>query len=158
MGSWIVVLVVLSLMGSVFWVMPSTRDRLKMRLRQRAMSLGVKVRMPDQALKERLIRYEDLVLGSMIYECLNFSHQAVSFSGSLYILREGGGAWAFTDSSIPTGIDKSRVLNAANSLPESCRLMVLTANSVFVFWNERGVEEDVDTIHSVLEQVNSSAS
>ncbi len=158
MGSWIVVLVVLSLMGSVFWVMPSTRDRLRMRLRQRAMSEGLKVRMPDQSLKERLIRYEDLVLGSMIYECLNFSHQAVQFSGGIYVLKGKDGSWVFVEESIPLGIDKKGVLNAAQSFPNSCGLFVLTSSSALVFWNEQGEEKDVDTIKSVLEKLNVSMS
>ena len=154
MGSWIVVLVALSLMGSVFWVMPSTRDRLRMRLRQRAMAMGLKVRLPDQSLKERLIRYEDLILGSMMYECLNFSHQAVKFSGGLYVLKGQDDSWAFVEESIPFGIDKDMVLSAAQSLPMSCRLLVLTSNSAFVFWDERGDEKDVDMIQSELERVN----
>ena len=158
MGSWIVVLVVLSLMGSVFWVMPSTRDRLRMRLRQRAMSEGLKVRMPDQKLKERLVRYEDLVLGSMIYECLNFSHQVVKFSGGLYVLKDDEGIWAFVEESIPLGVDKDLVLSAAKSFPETCRLFVVTSNSTMVFWNEQGEEKDVDMIKEVLEKINVSMS
>lgn len=158
MGSWIVVLVALSLMGSVFWVMPSTRDRLRMRLRQRAMAVGLKVRMPDQSLKERLIRYEDLILGSMMYECLNFSHQAVKFSGGLYVLKGQDDSWAFVEESIPLGIDKDMVLSAVESLPNSCGLLALTSNSAFVFWDERGDEKDVDVIQSVLDKVNMSMS
>lgn len=129
-----------------------------MRLRQRAMSVGLKVRMPDQTLKERLIRYEDLVLGSMIYECLNFSHQAVKFSGGLYVLRGLDDSWAFVEESIPLGIDKDRVLSAAQLLPMSCRLLVLMSNSAFVFWDERGDEKDVDMIQSGLEKISMSMS
>ncbi len=129
-----------------------------MRLRQRAMSLGLKVRMPDQALKERLIRYEDFILGSMLYECLNFSHQTVQFSGGLYVVKGQDSTWAFVEQSLPSGIDKGKVISAANELPEACRLLMLTTNGALVFWDEKGEERDVERIKSALESVNASIS
>lgn len=158
MGAWIVVLIVLSLMGSVFWIMPSTRDKQRMKLRQRAMHNGLKVRVPDRVLKERLIRYEELILGTVIYECLNFSRKAVKFSGGLYVLKGDDESWGFIDGSVPLGVNKEVVLESAGSLPESCRLLVLSSNSALVFWDERGEEKDVDLIQTALGQINVSIS
>ena len=158
MGSWIVILIVLSFMGSVFWIMPSTRDREKMKVRQLAMSKGLKVRMPNKTLKERLIRYEDFILGSFIYECLNFSSQVAKFSGGLNVVKSQEGSWAFVDDSLPLGIDEKAVLQAAALLPESCRLLTLSSNGALVFWNERGNERDVENICEALNKINLSMS
>lgn len=155
MGSWIAILIVLSLIGSVFWVMPSTRDRERMKVRQVAMSKGLKVRMPDKALKERLIRYEDLILGTYIYECLNFSSQSLKFSGGLYVVKSEDG-WAFIDNSLPLGVNENKVLSLASSLPQSCGLLMLSSNGALVFWDERGGEKEVAAISQVLNDINVS--
>ncbi|WP_250658486.1 hypothetical protein [Alkalimarinus coralli] len=154
MASWIVVLVVLALMGSVFWIVPSARDRQRMRLRQLAMREGLKVRVPDKALKERLVRYEDIVLGTMLYESLSFSKRRTAFQGALYILKEEGGSWVFTDQSVPAGVDREAVFQAMQVLPASCGLAMLTTGSASVFWNEAGEPEDVEKIKLALDRVN----
>ncbi|UZE97731.1 hypothetical protein [Alkalimarinus alittae] len=156
MGSWIVILIVLSLMGSVFWVMPSTRDRERMKVRQWAMGKGLKVRMPNKTLKERLVRYEDFILGAYIYECLNFSSQTVKFSGGLYVIKDKEGVWSFVEASLPQGIDKAAVLQAANSLPSACHLLMLSSSGALVFWDERGEEKDVNDIYVALNAINES--
>lgn len=156
MASWIVVLVVLALMGSVFWIVPSARDRQRMRLRQMAMREGLKVRVPDKALKERLVRHEDVVLGTMLYESLSFSQRKTAFQGALYLLKEQDGSWAFTDQSVPAGVDREAVFQAMQALPASCGLAMLTAGSASVFWDEKGEVEDVEQIKKALDQVNLS--
>ena len=158
MGAWIVVIIVLSLMGSVFWIMPSTRDRQRMHLRKMATQKGLKDRMPDKALKERLIRYEDEILGSTIYENLNFSHQKVSFSGALLIVKAQGSEWRFIDEQVPMGVKSEVVLEAVGHLPNNCEVVMLTSGSSLVFWREVGEERDVDSIQSALDKINKSMS
>ncbi len=157
MSGWIVILIVLSLMGSVFWIMPSTRDRQRMVLRQEAMRNGLKVRFPDKGLKDRLIRYEDAILGSVMYECYIRSRRKPLIVGNLVLVRdEHSGAWAFRESSLPLGVQgvAEDILGALNELPKSITLALLTSNGVSVFWDERGEEKDVGILLSVMELVN----
>lgn len=159
MGSWIVILIVFALMGSFFWIMPSRRDRVRMELRQKAMRLGLKIRFPDKGLKERLIRYEDFILGSAMYELFIVGNKKPLLSGGFIIIKdEGGASWRFLDVSLPLNLQgiSGRVLQDLEKLPASLSLVMLSSNGVSMFWDERGDESDVECMFDVMGEVNAS--
>jgi len=154
---WIVVFIVLALMGSFFWIMPSPRDKKRMVLRQKAMRLGLKVRFPDKGLKERLIRFEDKVLGTMLYELFIVGRKKPALLGAFFITRdEEGGIWRFIEASLPVNLQavSGRMLQALEKLPVNLNLVMLSSNGFSVFWEERGSEEDVDRLFGVMEEIN----
>ena len=157
MGTWIVIFIVLALMGSFFWIMPSPRDKKRMELRQKAMRLGLKIRFPDRGLKDRLIRFEDNVLGTVMYELYVIARKKPDLSGAFFIIKdEGEASWRFIEASLPMNLQavSGRLLLALEGLPVSLNLAMLSSNGVSIFWDERGVEEDVEQLFAVMEEIN----
>jgi len=156
-GTWIVIFIVLALMGSFFWIMPSPRDKKRMELRQKAMRLGLKIRFPDRGLKDRLIRFEDNVLGTVMYELYVIARKKPDLSGAFFIIKdEGEASWRFIEASLPMNLQavSGRLLLALEGLPVSLNLAMLSSNGVSIFWDERGVEEDVEQLFAVMEEIN----
>lgn len=157
MGDWIVVLIVLALAGSVFWIMPSQQDRKKMGLRQVAMRSGLKVRFPDKGLKERLVRYEDILLGTAMYERILPARQKSMVTGALFIVREDAEReWVFLEKNLQLALQavSEQVVQALMKLPKNIGLVMLSPNGISVFWSERGEERDVELMLDIMDEVN----
>jgi hypothetical protein len=158
-GAWIVIFIAFALMGSFFWIMPSKRDRVRMELRQKAMRLGLKIRFPDKGLKERLIRYEDFILGSAMYELFIVAKKKPLLSGGFFIIKdEGGVSWRFLEVSLPLNLQgiSAQLLKVLEKLPVGLNLVMLSSNGVSMFWDERGDESDVECMFEVMEETNAS--
>jgi len=156
-STWIVIFIVLALMGSFFWIMPSPRDKKRMVLRQKAMHLGLKIRFPDKGLKDRLIRFEDEVLGAVMYELFIVARIKPDISGAFFIIRDDNAiGWRFIEVSLTEGLQSvsDRILRKLEKLPENFSLAMLSSNGVSVFWDERGEVECVDQLFTVMDEVN----
>jgi len=137
--------------------MPSPRDKKRMELRQKAMRLGLKIRFPDRGLKDRLIRFEDNILGTVMYELYVIARKKPDLSGAFFIIKdEGEASWRFIEASLPMNLQavSGRLLLALEGLPVSLNLAMLSSNGVSIFWDERGVEEDVEQLFAVMEEIN----
>jgi len=128
-----------------------------MELRQKAMRLGLKIRFPDRGLKDRLIRFEDNILGTVMYELYVIARKKPDLSGAFFIIKdEGEASWRFIEASLPMNLQavSGRLLLALEGLPVSLNLAMLSSNGVSIFWDERGVEEDVEQLFAVMEEIN----
>lgn len=155
MGVWIVVFIALALMGSFFWILPSPRDRKRMELRQKAMRLGLKVRFPDKGLKERLVRFEDQILGAVMYELFIVTRKKPALTGSFFIIKDEEG-WRFIERSLPLNLQNisESILGELKLLPDNFDLIMLSSNGTSVFWDERGEDEYVDQLYGVMTGLN----
>jgi len=68
MGFWVALLITLAVLGSVMWVMPSPRERSLTALRNRALGLGLKVRLVDERLAKALFPWLDNFRVFTLYE------------------------------------------------------------------------------------------
>ncbi len=68
MGIWIAVLLTLAMLGSVLWVMPSPREKRLTEMRKLAMSRGLKVRLLDKNLANKLFPWVTDPRGFVLYE------------------------------------------------------------------------------------------
>ena len=156
----------LLVVGSMAWVLPSPRERAQMKLRQRAMALGIEV---------RLSKIDDPLLLGEIYRCCAYRRnrpkkapQAVS--GLFYrassksadnsangpetqaadVLAPSG--WRVKGSRLAARDPKfSAVFAILNRLPDNCRIVEINPLMAAIYWQEQGSEQDVETIRSVLE-------
>ncbi len=129
-----------------------------MEFRQKAMRAGIKVRLPDKGLKDRLIRFEDQVLGAAMYELFIIARNKPELTGAFFVIKvEGEGEWRFNEVSLPIGLQEisSRIIQELVVLPDNFNLVMLSSNGTSIFWDERGEDEYVDQLLGVMTEVNS---
>ncbi|MFT6906971.1 MAG: hypothetical protein ACJAS1_003644 [Oleiphilaceae bacterium] len=68
MGLWVAILISLAVFGSILWIKPSPRDRLLIECRKIALSKGLKVRLLDAKLAERLFPWIENYRQFVFYE------------------------------------------------------------------------------------------
>jgi hypothetical protein len=150
----IVVAIFASLLGSILWVMPSKRDqeRMKMRLLARKSQLGVQltyIELPDRWDKSttkvkatayhkfRAKKLKNLVSDVCLYPFEVWKYE--SLEGNWYV-------------NAPIELSESSRAILTNNL-DNFKAIVITIDSVSVYWEERGGESSVDDIKSLLEEL-----
>jgi len=150
----IVAVIFASLLGSVLWVMPSKRDqaRMKMRLLARKSQLGVQlthIELPDRWDKSttkvkttayhkfRVNKLKSLESDVCLYPYEVWKYEALTEN------------WF-----VNRNIDLSEVSKTIlASKVDSFQAIVITIDSVSVYWDERGGEEEVEEVKSLLNEL-----
>jgi len=150
----IVAVIFASLLGSVLWVMPSKRDqaRMKMRLLARKSQLGVQlthIELPDRWDKSttkvkttayhkfRVKKLKSLESDVCLYPYEVWKYEALTEN------------WF-----VNRNIDLSEVSKTIlASKVESFQAIIITIDGVSVYWDERGGEEEVEEVKSLLNEL-----
>ena len=154
MGGWIAVVVILMLIGTVSWAMPSPRDRLLAAMRTQALRLGIRVRLVDKTLAEALFPwleyFHDYVLyeKDLLLENKNTSRDIKVFK--LPLVEETDA----TKDSCNDSIDLLRVMGGCGSFTRLISAVVVSSRSLSFLWKEQGSIEDVIQLDRCLEQLN----
>ena len=152
----IVVAIIASMLGSILWVMPSKRDQDKMKLRllARKSQLGVQlthIELPDKWDKSttkinvagyhkfRINKLKSLEKDVFIYPYEVWKYQKRAEDMPWYSSRE-----------LNLSKDGMEILNEK---VESFKAIAITVDSVSIYWDERGDESDIDSIQSLLNEI-----
>ncbi len=162
----IIVLILLSIIGSMLWVMPSPRQRVQALLRQQAMRLGVKVKICrvvlPRALGETLVDERDCVAYRMprIERYRKPRHTAAEpTTWQIFKVRSHANAGLPQDWSWSQGEGRLEPATLAlmaeliEALPADIYGLESTPVGVAVYWEERGTPETVASIQQQLHRL-----
>lgn len=147
----IILILIAVVVGPIFGLMPSPKQKRQMKLRDKAMALGFQVKIcPLPQLHRAKIRKEDTVEGVAYRFARKAKIQkglAVDSDRQIICLREG------TDQDKPKtpGPFYRFLEEALEALPSDIVAVELTPLWYGVYWSERGSEEDISIIKSQFE-------
>ena len=154
MGFWIAILITLAMAGSVLWVMPSPREKSLTAMRNRALELGMQVRLLDQKLAKSLFYWLEDYRLFVLYECM-LPTEARPKSAKARIVRLSIDAQAHElDANDPL---KDSLVQAGvfSGLPETCEALVISRAGLAILWRERQADkaslQEIDAIRSSLD-------
>jgi len=150
MGFLVASLITLAVLGSVMWVMPSVREKSLIAMRNKALSLGLKVRLLDEKLSKALFPWLDNYRGYTLYEKLLPSGKKPN-SFKARVVRVS----ADPDVHEIDAIDPLRQLMISHdlfeNLPSTVEALVISASGIALLWRE--CQLDSDSLVEV-EQIN----
>lgn len=144
MGYFWIILGLAVVVAPLWAVVPSKRQRFLASLRDQALSMGLHIsEAPLPAIPPRLQRNDDRPL--VAYWLRLSREQGEALQAGLFVrTREG---WECeSGSAVPAVFE---------TLPEGVDVVTLAADRVACFWDERGVEDDLVSIKSVLVALSS---
>ncbi len=140
MPEWLLLaLVACMLLGVVATAMPSPRLRQQMRLRRRAASLGLEVRLLGDAARRAVPGLDP----SGVQVAYRLAYPAAA-TGLAWSAQRAPGGWRWQ--SAPPAADAAARWLA--ELPPTVRAVVAEADAVSVYWDE--ADDGVDAIHAAL--------
>jgi hypothetical protein len=145
----IILLVAAMVVGPVFWIMPSPRQKRQVKLRQRAMSLGLQVKISDLPQTHRSqVRRESPIQG-VLYRRLWDTKVEKLPELQLCLKTDAGYEWTGSSDTLVRSLFES-VLSSADM-----KLLALEYSPAGVagYWHEKGSEEAVDSIFATLDQL-----
>lgn len=162
MGFVVAILITLAVMGSVLWVMPSPREKRIIAMRQKAMSLGLKVRLLDQQLAGKLFPwcedYRQFVLYEKYFQASKKNKSAKDKASQSVVLR-------LSKDFVPHELDQTHPLQeelkrrgVLDSLPDSAEALCVYSGSVAVLWTEKEGLEVLDGLAESLDECIKAAS
>ncbi|WP_271273923.1 hypothetical protein [Aliamphritea hakodatensis] len=159
----IIILVMMSLVGSMMWVMPSQRQRFQAQLRQLAMRKGFNVQVAKVNPPRASGQVEQESFNSPVYrlprtnisrqERETFVHWQVYKQTAL--AAEGlpeGWCWGEGERQLSAG-QLGLLLELIARLPEGVVAIESDPVHLSVFWDERGELEDLDRIQDAMKSV-----
>jgi hypothetical protein len=151
MGFWVAILITLAVFGSVLWVMPSPREKALTEMRQRAMSLGLKVRLVDQALAQKLFPWLEDYRGYVLYEKYIPIGKKIR-SNKIQVIRLSPDANAHEiDIQNPVKLTLQEA-GLLEDLPESSEAITLFSGGFSFLWKEKGGLEGVERVEKCLNE------
>lgn len=153
-GWMIAVLVGLMMIGSILWVRPSAGDRRRMELRQKAMQLGLQVRIehlevPGEERPRQLAAY---TLRRSLQQREQFDpgkdHWTLLRKQTAFLDELAGEwSWLVRPKPLPQGLEV-----VLSQLPESVQAIGSTRDGWTIYWDEMGDAETLDGLrHSLVE-------
>ncbi|WP_261844613.1 hypothetical protein [Aliamphritea ceti] len=159
----IIILVMMSLVGSMMWVMPSKRQRFQAQLRQLAMQKGFNVQVAQIKPPRATGQVEQESFNSPVYrlprtnisrqERDSFIHWQIYKQTTLAMdgLPEG---WCWGEGERKLSHSQLEKLHALiASMPEGVVAIESDPVHLGVFWDERGVLEDLDQIQDAMKLI-----
>jgi len=149
MGFWVAMGITLAVFGSVLWVMPSPREKALTQMRRTAMSLGLKVRLVDKGLAEKLFPWLEDYRGYVLYEKYHaIGKQGGSNKTRVIRLSEDENAHELDqEDPIKRYLDK---MNMVDNLPESVEAITLFSGGIALLWRERDEPDCVERVERCL--------
>jgi len=135
MGFLVASLITLAVLGSVMWVMPSIREKSLISMRNKALSLGIKVRLVDEKLSKALFPWLDNYRGYTLYEkLLPPGKKSNSFKARVVRVSDDPNAHEID------AVDPLRQQlishNLFESLPSTVEALVISASGIALLWRE----------------------
>lgn len=142
----IIAIVVIFVVGPIFWIMPSPGQKKLMQYRQRAMSLGFQIKVCDMPQTERQrVRREDPRHGVMYRLPWQQKRKAEVFQHLL--LRAEIDTTVSGHGRTPL---EEKLHHALLELPEQVKAIECAAQGVAIYWNEHGGIDLLETIYQRL--------
>lgn len=148
MGFVVAILITLAVMGSVMWVMPSPREKRIIAMRNKALALGLKVRLLDQKLASKFFPWCEDYRQYVLYEKY-FSAKVAALTTPLVI--------RLSDGFIPHELDEKHPINqildergVIEVLPESVEALIFYSGAVGMLWTEKEGEEVLSGVAECL--------
>ena len=150
MGIWIAVVITLLVLGSVLWIMPSTRDKMLMEVRQQALMQGLKVRLLDQQSASALFPWLDDFRGYVLYEKY-FAADRKQLKFQPFVIRlsahQPESEFELEDPLKQT-LDRTGLVE---KLPASVEALAFYPRGVALLWRESGEAGAVERIGNCLQ-------
>ena len=145
----IVVLIILTLVGSILWVVPTRREKELTAMRSEALKLGFRVHFLNQALFEQYFKRMPDTRGYVVYERVleGLDLQEPCFVGKEYLSEASEDDLLFADT-VRERLTEAR--NTLNDIRQSQNLdvagVLLKKNHISIVWFERGGAEGVQAL------------
>ena len=146
----IIAVVVLMVLSPIFWIMPSPKQKRQMQLRQKAMALGLIVKIADLPQQHRAkVRQEKAEQG--VTYLLPWEVKRKHPEGVEYLLmRDPGDTPSSFDGSAFAQQMQALMQAALQQLPDSVVALDYAKPGLSLYWRERGDIEVVSSLHSQL--------
>ncbi len=149
MGFAIAILLTLAMVGSVLWVMPSPREKALTKMRQDAMKAGLKVRLLDERMRNKLFPWINDVRGYVLYEkpfCL--SSGAEQKSALVWRLHDLDKVHELDlNQDAKAFVEKNKLIQR---LPESAEALAAYGGGLAVLWRENREDGAIEKIVEVI--------
>jgi len=154
MGAWIALLVILMLIGTVSWAMPSPRDKALAAMRSQAIRLGMRVRLVDKTLAGALFPWLEYFQGYVLYEkAMPLRDKNKNRDIKVFRLQTNEGRAKAKDSCHEI-VELLGVMSGLEELPTLISAVVVSSTSLSLLWREQGDVENVEKVNCCLEQLN----
>ncbi len=161
--NWVIIaLIVLSLIGSMLWMMPSPRQRMQAQMRQKAMTSGMRVQMVKlkcpRATGEAEPEERDMIAYRLPRHNLSQSERHSFNAWQLFKLNTLATAglpegWSWGRGEGQQDRNLTLILQVLGDLPEGSFSLESSADSVSLYWTEHGGEAFVSSIKDLLNQL-----
>lgn len=150
--AWVIAMLALALVVSpVVWMMPSPAQRRQARLRQRAMQLGLQVRVGELPQTHRQRVRREPARAGVSYR-LPVHDQRELFAGEYRLCRErAGGAWVAEPERTLAPVLREALDAAMAAVPADVAAIELTPQGPALYWTERGDEPEVELLAAQLQ-------
>ena len=151
----ILVISVAFVLSPMLKMLPSAREKEQMKLRRKAMSLGMQVKLcvvpylkktiekiyrPD-GIAYRLMRERD--------QMKKFQHKKTR----QWVRKTGDNDWYQLQDRGHTHIDCCEITELLTPLTPACTAYESAADSCAIFWQEKGTEQDVENIYQTIQNI-----
>lgn len=150
----IVVAIIASMLGSILWVMPSKRDQEKMKIRllARKSQLGVQlthIELPDKWDKSTSKVNATAYHKFRINKLKHLTKDVCIYPYEVWKYENLAGSWYANAVLTLSESNKQLLLDKIDSF----KAIVISMDSVSLYWDERGDEDDVEAIQSLLSEL-----
>lgn len=141
-------------LGPVFWIMPSPRQKHQMQVREQALTLGLQVKVCDLPQTHRAkVRLEPAVKG-ILYRLEWRDNIRRDSALNLLVMREGEAEGSVTlEAKEELDGIKQALSESLVSMPDDVLAIEYSALGLAIFWRERGSKEHVLIIKQELERL-----
>ena len=150
---WITIIVIALLISPVLRVLPSPQEKKQMKLRNKAMSLGMQVQLATLPTPRAALRSDPVPAAA--YRLNRSSDQREPFRRHItYIIgrsKENAEHWQWYNPVLMpnTKIAEQRI-SSLKDLPKTVSIVESTPTTSAVYWLEEGTDQDVELIHKSL--------
>jgi len=151
MGLAIAILVTLAVAGSILWIKPSKRDLRITRIRRKAMSLGMRVRLLDDKYRQSTFPWLDDHRGYALYE----NHKLAGREGREMFVVEVHAETPLHELDVLKLGEAARNVHAfEDELPKEIRAVVIYPSGIGLLWNEQGDEAEVEELDQLMRRLD----
>lgn len=146
----IIIIIVAFVLGPVFWIMPSPAAKRQMRLRERAMALGLQVKLCDLP-QTRLakVRKESPIKG-VVYRLPRSREKKSATDIYQLVLRNDDVAQTQNEVQQRATATAQLLTQGLDSLPEGVTALEYGPSGLGLYWREKGGVEVVEAMHQQL--------
>lgn len=156
MGLWIAIFITLAVFGSILWVKPSPREMMLTKYRNGALARGIKVRLLDAKLAEKLFPWIDNYRSFVFYEkSLPVSSKPTSHKAIIVRISDNLHAHEIDEED---SLKQAISLNVGfDGLPDTVEALIISASGISLLWREKlegdsSIEKTLGDIEGFLDR------